>query len=147
MWSYRPNPKMPNVDIIEELKAFHKELHGPQRRVSIPDPRKSNQIQRICQWSSKSLRILPTKMQMFIWCTCLLTNMRMQISMMQMCHTPNPRCNRPETNIHLCLWSLDLLVTYLKIGMTSPVQGGCLPIKYITRKQWYLTHHAHNQYL
>ena len=29
---------------------------------------------------------LPTKMQMFIWCTCLLTNMQMQISMMQMSH-------------------------------------------------------------
>ena len=28
------------------------------------------------------------------------------------CHTPNPGCDRPEANIHLCLRSLDLLVTY-----------------------------------
>ena len=29
-----------------------------------------------------------------------------------MCHTPNSGCDRPETNIHLCLRSLELLVTY-----------------------------------
>ena len=28
------------------------------------------------------------------------------------CHTPNPGCDRPEANIHLCLRSLGLLVTY-----------------------------------
>ena len=28
------------------------------------------------------------------------------------CHIPNPGCYRPEANIHLCLRSLDLLVTY-----------------------------------
>ena len=32
------------------------------------------------------MQMLPTKMQMFIWCTCLLTNMQMQISMMQISH-------------------------------------------------------------
>ena len=37
------------------------------------------------------------------------------------CHSPNPRCDRSEANIHLCLRSLDLLVTYLKSGMTLPV--------------------------
>ena len=51
-----PKFKIPNVDIMEELKAFHEELHGPQRRVSIPDRLSSDQIQRICQWSSKVLR-------------------------------------------------------------------------------------------
>ena len=30
------------------------------------------------------MQMLPTKMQMSIWCTCLLTNMQMQLSMMQM---------------------------------------------------------------
>ena len=28
------------------------------------------------------------------------------------CHTPNSGCDRSEANIHLCLRSLDLLVTY-----------------------------------
>ena len=51
-----PKFKMPNVDITKELRAFHKELHGPQREGSIPDRRRSDQIQRICQWSSKALR-------------------------------------------------------------------------------------------
>ena len=51
------------------------------------------------------------------------------------CHTPNPGCDQPEANIHLCLRSLDLLVTYWKSGMTSPIQGGCLPVNDINRKQ------------
>ena len=51
-----PKFKMANMDITKELKAFHGELHGPQRRGSIPDQRRSDQIQRICQWSSKALR-------------------------------------------------------------------------------------------
>ena len=54
---------------------------------------------------------------------------------MDWCHTPNPRCDRPKANIHLCLRSLDLLVTYLKSDMTSPIQGDCLPVNNITRKQ------------
>ena len=32
-----PKFKMPNVDITEELRAFHGELHGLQKRGSIPD--------------------------------------------------------------------------------------------------------------
>ena len=35
---------------------------------------------------SSLMQMLPTKMKMFIWCTCLLTNMQMQISMMQISH-------------------------------------------------------------
>ena len=30
----------------------------------------------------------------------------------ELCHTPNPECDRTEANIHLCLRSLDLLITY-----------------------------------
>ena len=32
-----PKFKMSDVDITKELRAFHRELHGPQRRVSIPN--------------------------------------------------------------------------------------------------------------
>ena len=51
------------------------------------------------------------------------------------CHTPNPGCDRPETNIHLCLQSLNLLATYRKSGMTLPIRGGCPPVNNINRKQ------------
>ena len=40
-----PKFKMPNVDITGELRAFHKELHGLQRRVSIFDRCRSDQTQ------------------------------------------------------------------------------------------------------
>ena len=36
--------KIPNVDITEKLRAFHEELHGPQRRGLIPDRRRSDQM-------------------------------------------------------------------------------------------------------
>ena len=51
-----PKFKMPNVDIIEELRTFRKEWHVPQRRGPIPDQRRSDRIHRTCQWSSKALR-------------------------------------------------------------------------------------------
>ena len=51
------------------------------------------------------MQMLPTKMQMFIWCTCLLTNIQMQIFMMQISHyrdanTISLRCKFPCRDVN-----------------------------------------------
>ena len=47
---------IPHVNTMEESEAFRGELQGSQRQGSIPDLRRSDQIQRTRQWSSGSLR-------------------------------------------------------------------------------------------
>ena len=47
---------MPDVNTMEGLGAFRGELHDFQGQGSIFDQRRSNQIQRPCQWSSKAFR-------------------------------------------------------------------------------------------
>ena len=51
------------------------------------------------------MQMLPTKMQMFIWCRCLHTNMQLQISMMQISHyreanTISLRCKFPYRDVN-----------------------------------------------
>ena len=46
------------------------------------------------------MQILPTKMQMFIWCTCLLTNIQMQISHYRDANTISLRCKCPYRDLN-----------------------------------------------